>query len=772
MLYNRAVGLFEYIDLFGLKFSFYTFSKRRYHTLVGIILSFLVIALLIFFTIYLGWDFFLQINPKITQTSLHPASDNRFVHLDPSNFTMSWRIEDPGGNPFNYTDILYPQFSHESFFINDTTAGQRAKVQKVTQFIDTQKCDSEFVKDEFFLNFKNTTLDEWNCINLQKYNLTLGGLFLTTDLFNLVLRIYFCPQGDFFSPKCAPYTKLKKLMYEQNLYISFNFPVYFIDKQNKTKPLQYQYQNTRVLLDLFLNRQDRLYFEEISLNNDKGIIFDEQNLESILTKTKYESYFTSVLEQTWQGYDKDKQYGEDNLWDFIYLLRIYFDKDYTVAELRYIKLQDLAAIIGGLMQILFVAGKVLSHFFNHYYQNISFINEYFEFSSSDYNKYKQAKTNMNNNIEAKMTGYDDGGGLIDVQTIKEMETVNLPQMRQAINIDLTNNNSKKITRGSVRYIDKNNMIETPIDDHLSKKGLNEPNSDSLNKPSIKNNRRFSPFKPVIANARDKELKVHLNINEKLNINTSLLQNDVDRLLRNVYTTIDPDKDYYDLKKPKGELVITDHSLNQRNKVFSKNLEELDKNGKVDHIFQSYKEQYDKEQEKRTSREFKFSLGKYCGYMLKNMCCKSQITDKDKHSLKIYDYASNFVHSTLDIANYIKLQSTINSLKILTLPGNHQSLAFDMFKKPNLHNAEELVTLDMDMVAKDEAEIKENKINRRIAVMKYFAENFIQNNDIEKNALVFDMLDPKFKLYIIDAAKELEKENKDENDEKLIEVSNK
>jgi len=63
---------------------------------------------------------------------------------------------------------------------------------------------------------------------------------------------------------------------------------------------------------------------------------------------------------------------------------------------------------------------------------------------------------------------------------------------------------------------------------------------------------------------------------------------------------------------------------------------------------------------------------------------------------------------------------------------------------------------MDVAVNNQEELKEMKLNKNIAVMKYYAENFNLNNEIEKNALVYDMLDPSYKLYIIDAAKEIEK----------------
>ncbi len=152
-----------------------------------------------------------------------------------------------------------------------------------------------------------------------------------------------------------------------------------------------------------MNSQDRLYFEEVTLNNDKGFVFDEDNPTSVLSQARYESYFTTVLTETWEGYEKDKQFGEDYLWDFFFNIRIYFDKDHSKFKLKYMKGQELAAHIGGIMSIILNFGNLLTYFFNEYYQNIALINEYFEFSNTNYDTFKHVKTNQNNEIEVKTT---------------------------------------------------------------------------------------------------------------------------------------------------------------------------------------------------------------------------------------------------------------------------------------------------------------------------------------------------------------------------------
>ena len=752
--------ILEKIDLFGLKFNFNTFNRKAYHSIIGIILSLTIYVLLIFFIFYLGLDFFLQINPILSAQDLHPKEDDKFTKVDSKHFTISWRLENPSGSPFNYTNLLYPQFFYESFIRKNTTdtVNNRNNWKQNVDSIETEKCSKTFINDEDWL-VQFPYPEKWNCINFQKYNITLGGLYLTTDFFNLVFRIYFCPGADFYDPKCSTYANLKNKLYTNNAYFSINYPRYYYDTKDKGSPLKVQYKNQRVLLDLFLNRQDRLFFEEYKLNNDKGIIFIENNTQVVLTQTKYENYFTSLLPETWEGYEKDKEFGENNLWDTLYLIRIYLDKDYTIGNLRYLKFQELAAVVGGLMEVFFEFGIFISSFFNNYYQNLGFINEYFEFSNSNYDKFKKVKTMANNTIpDSKRNSLSYGYNAKKTTLIeKDSNAVNA----LALEIDF----SKSKEHLPINQMNKDSQLQQintdtglvtifeHSDNYNSNANSEDKHGDNSNKKQTKSSFQKSRFSKMnypyrteghISNKNNDYQTGSKDIDDFILIKKNLFSDDVNYI-----------EDFYSLTKPKGDLVITDHALKKRNKIYK---EDTTMNNEIlDPIFNKYKEFVDVDASKRY---FQMHLCKYFYLVSKHMCCKSKFTTEEQEDFKMYNYASKFVENTLDIVSYIKLQANVRRLKLLTLPGNNQSLAFNMFKKPNLKNSEEMKNLEMEKIVSDEEELKEERINSSIALMKFYAENFKSLNEVEKNAIVFDMLDPMYKLYIIDAAKELEKSKKE------------
>jgi len=407
------------------------------------------------------------------------------------------------------------------------------------------------------------------------------------------------------------------------------------------------------------------------------------------------------------------------------------------------KAQELAAIIGGLMTVLFNVGYFITSLLTPYYQNLSFINEYFEFSNSNYDKFKKAKTNMD--ILAKPTEDDLLSGLGRKIIINDGNNI------RPLEIDFSGKKNYVNTHDSDK--DMLNSIENipPITSGR------EENKKITNGPYKYNNpSKFSKMSYKVGNSG---YSGNYNNIDPQQISDSIINkkdsSDIDKLKKNVFINNNETPEFYNLKKPKGDLVITEHTLSKRNKIY-KSKDTYKDNEEIESIFHKYKDNYEHKQEDMKKREFKFDMGTYFCYTIKNMCCKSKLTKEELNDLKIYNYASDFVHKTLDIVSYIKLQSTVERLKILTLPGNHQSLSFEMFKKPNLNNPEELINFDMDVAVNNQEELKEMKLNKNIAVMKYYAENFNLNNEIEKNALVYDMLDPSYKLYIIDAAKEIEK----------------
>ena len=99
------MAFFDFLDLFGSKFSFNSFGKPKFHTLFGRLTSLLVYIKLITFISVFGLDFFNFANPRIVYERFEEKNYTNFFN---KNITMMWRIEYDNSQMVNFQNFLYP----------------------------------------------------------------------------------------------------------------------------------------------------------------------------------------------------------------------------------------------------------------------------------------------------------------------------------------------------------------------------------------------------------------------------------------------------------------------------------------------------------------------------------------------------------------------------------------------------------------------------------------------------------------------------------------
>lgn len=139
--------------------------------------------------------------------------------------------------------------------------------------------------------------------------------------------------------------------------------------------------------------------------------------------------------------------------------------------------------------------------------------------------------------------------------------------------------------------------------------------------------------------------------------------------------------------------------------------------------------------KKNEKKLNFGIG----LVLKNFLCKSYLTPKQEEKMKLYYFSKKYLKDRLDITFYLKTLSTLDRIKLF-LFNHYQNLCLDFIKKPNLHNKEELETLDFD--------ISQNHNKNANKVVDYFNEK-IKTSQIEQHDLqLLQMLDDTIKNHII------------------------
>ena len=355
------------LDLFGTTFEFTIFGFRKFHSPVSIFLSIIFYTLTVSFTIVFGLDLINRKNPIVMTEIQNPINYTDFT-LDSKKLTFAWRLENNDAITINYTGLIYPKLVYHNFqkFSNGTWDMDRFKV------LDAEQCNSEFVTDKKFIDKFN--LADWNCIDFSRHNISLGGYWDSTFVKYLELKLYYCPDGDLKSPLCTPIEALKESTSgAKKMFFSCIFPIHYFEPNNLNVPLGYEYYNYFTTLSANLQKMERLYLKNAYLDDDQGYFIKESNKSQ---QVSFEKFQNDVIFKP-DNLLVDK-IADPNIYSFI----IYFSKTKEKYYRTYMKIQELAAFVGGFIKIVIVAGEILSELYNRYQINIKLINELFEFNEN------------------------------------------------------------------------------------------------------------------------------------------------------------------------------------------------------------------------------------------------------------------------------------------------------------------------------------------------------------------------------------------------------
>ncbi len=273
-------------------------------------------------------------------------------------------------NTWDPTGILYPYVEYLRFVKNVTT-GNFNRIKK--KIFEPEKCTTENVFDpSFFKAQKN--FKELNCIDFKKHNMTMGGFLDGHFIDYFRIKVYAC-ENDNRNGKCSSLNNLKKLFITENrLYFEAIYPDFYFDPQNLLDPLKYQYISNINQLSNNLIKKDRAYFKKIELEDDQNLIIEDFKKQNQTALSHKSQDFLFRL---------DDDYLDKSLSSELYTYTVYFGKNGNKYIRKYMKLQHLAASVGGFMQLVLTMGKILSSQYNSYQRNITLFNEIFQFQEEE-----------------------------------------------------------------------------------------------------------------------------------------------------------------------------------------------------------------------------------------------------------------------------------------------------------------------------------------------------------------------------------------------------
>ncbi len=681
------------LDIFGSNFNFYNFKERQYHTLAGLILSLLCYGLVAAFITIFGRDLFDKTNPNVIIQQIKPKNDT-IITLSPHRFTFAWRLQDSHYNPVDITGFLYPRISYIRLVKDPKTKRMKTAYNKTfspTRCSSLKRVDPEFKRQNI--------PEEWYCLDMETHNFTLGGYYGEDTTRFLAIDIFYCPENNHKSPNCTPLKTLKQKI--NKLFFSYILPDYFFDPKNLTHPLQYLYLNQFSEISTNLLFLNHLFLKEAECLDDQNLVLSQVKEFEQTSFHQREAFYEFKSNAQLNDVTEDtKIYGAD----------IFYSRQKTIYIRKFMKLQDLAATVGGFMNIIFLFGQILIAHINEYQRNIDLINQLFDYT--DVTVLKKLSTfnkNMEGNSPPKTTEVIELN--LNVQENNKTEQIS-PDEEEKSKHTSNNKNKKKEFKGNRHFnrltkkSDKNEETdekqEVTFESDLNKKNF-PPETDPHNNQNIRHNN------PRI----DEE-----NSNKKFRRNLNALKK-------------------FSIKSNKMDLIKIQHLLSRRHSEYliydeHQNKEILENLGKV---------------EKRLSenkRSFNYSI--FLNF--KRLLCKCCLSKDEIEKTVMFDFAKKTIEEKLDIVSYMKIFSDIQKLHLF-LYNDCQNISLDFLKKPNLKDSEDLKLFDIDL--NKEEDDKSLRDKRNIKLVQYYVDKLRHEafDDVDKK--LFELLMLHYKEMIVDLA---------------------
>ena len=396
---------FKQIDIFGTKFHFLTYKKHKFKTFIGGIMTLVIYILAFLIIFFLEDEFFYRKNPSYTFSNY--GSQYEKINLSKEKVFIAFRLENAFGLKIDAKNIIYPMIYYYSS-IPDSDGKYHNNYSE--EYIPYRKCkNSDFYDNEDLIS----KYGDLYCIDWE--NKTFGGNWDNDFLYYFEIRLFYCENGENFSfnnSKCTSIEKLKNFLANESVYMSIYYNNFNFRFTNFKHPFGKNIKIYYCILDYKLRQIDRTHLRKFILNDDKGWLFSNNKnislwgVDNIKTEYKYIS---------------DEELKTEGFSSMIYSFNIYMLLEQTYYTRKYKKIQDIIAMISGVIYILHYIGKVICEsinlslkklkiiemFFNVDKKNarkrITFSNLAFDFSENSFSKLiinkKKTYKEISNNLD-------------------------------------------------------------------------------------------------------------------------------------------------------------------------------------------------------------------------------------------------------------------------------------------------------------------------------------------------------------------------------------
>ena len=368
-------------------------NETNLRTEIGGVFSLLILGLIIFFSYSFGNDVVFKRNPQILQNESRTVQPNKFT-INRENFFLGFQLEYTNAKHIEeYQKLVRYKASMFNYTYNDDNYKEEEIHLKLvpcnTIYPDANennKIVKALVENEMFSllsdlmcpdNMENYFLEgTWDnsfisLIQIDVYKCLNDSAYLTFDLNNEEYH-KLNEIKDFLYPKvkgdiCLDGNEIDKKVTSQ--YFSIYSLDYTVDLKDFENPLKLKKFNKYQVLDKFLIKDDEFFIGSVNVTTDKGWLMEA-------FESEYEYKYTKI-DTVYNTFSKEKNY--------YYKCWMYAGSNLKTYERSYLKVQDVVALLGGVLKFFNVFGFIIISPLNKKMVNVEIMSELFDFNSMEIN---------------------------------------------------------------------------------------------------------------------------------------------------------------------------------------------------------------------------------------------------------------------------------------------------------------------------------------------------------------------------------------------------
>jgi len=486
------------MDLIGKEFKFAVDNNYVYKTTLGGVMTLTLICSALVSIWYFGQDLYLRKSPyeKVQKSDLgrYPL-----LKVDKSNFFYAIQVVDGNSVPIEDKSYFTYDFVYYVYIRNETT-GKMNRILK--QNNEMEKCSSKHINNATLYDRK---LYNYYCFSLN--NLTVGGDYDDSDYFYLVkYSINRCSKAYEvkYNITCRSSKEVTE-KYRDNMHITSYIQKPIVDLTEYFNPVHYNIEYRYDTYDVDSIKETRIKYSNSTIRTDDVWLFSDQY--KIISFNSFESVesssYQSALDKTQNSY---KCYISFTRFTWIY-------------DRRYVKIPEIAAVVGGLMNIMLeIMGFLYRGFINNHF-NVYMYNRIFNLNENDedekYNiKINEELTNIRtpNSVKIKTKHYDIDS--IELSHINDNSSS--PAIKSHQNINNNNNNNNDLNGSELITSNKSLLKSKNGKDKKDLEPLHLNNNKFLRKPILDKDKIIQLSKDIknaIAYKKQKKKPVSLTFED-------------------------------------------------------------------------------------------------------------------------------------------------------------------------------------------------------------------------------------------------------------------